>query len=206
MQLKPITEKRAAIELSIGTVVIVVIAMTMLILGIVLVRNIFGGATESVEILNDKVRAEITNIFAEEGSKIGIKLGSDRIAKIKQGTDNFGIGFGAETKGGGSASDKQLKYALELSNEGCSSFERGGPDILDHEFTSSINGNKATAQKFFEDNEGKNGFVRLIISIPKGTEDCIQSVRIHTYDSDTSPSEIASATFRIQVISGGIFS
>ena len=35
------TEKKGAIELSIGTVVIIVLAMTMLVLGIVLVRNIF---------------------------------------------------------------------------------------------------------------------------------------------------------------------
>src|SRR3989344_6002033 len=92
--------KKAAIELSIGTVVIIVLAMSMLILGLVLIRNIFTGSIESVNTLTQGVQAEITGIFAEEGTKIGIKLGSDKVAKIKQGTPDFGIGFGAQTRNG----------------------------------------------------------------------------------------------------------
>ena len=55
------SSKRAAIELSIGTVIIIVLAMSMLILGIVLIRSIFTGATESVNTINEKDKNQITN-------------------------------------------------------------------------------------------------------------------------------------------------
>src|SRR3990167_4325944 len=51
--------KKAALELSIGTIVILVLAMSMLILGLVLVRTIFTGAKYNVETMNDKVRDQI---------------------------------------------------------------------------------------------------------------------------------------------------
>ena len=65
MKLTKIKNKKAAIELSIGTVVIIVLAMSMLILGLVLIRNIFTGATESVDQINDNVRSEIIKLFQE---------------------------------------------------------------------------------------------------------------------------------------------
>jgi len=46
--------KKAAIELSIGTIVIVVLVMSMLILGMVLVRNIFS-PEETIEITDCKI-------------------------------------------------------------------------------------------------------------------------------------------------------
>lgn len=199
-------QKKAAIELSIGTVVIIVLAMTMLILGLVLVRSIFTGATESVTTLNEKVKGEITGLFAEEGTKIGIRLGSDKLAKIEQGTQDFGIAIGATTSTGGGASEKLLKYRLELTNVDCPGFANGNIKILDHPFTSTLNSNPATQELSFEDTEGSNGYVRLVFSIPDGTEECTQRIKIHTYDLDSRPDEIASASFRVQIISGGIFS
>ena len=92
-----IYKKRGALELSISTVVILVIAMSMLVLGIVLVNKILGGATDSVDTLNDKVKGEINSLFSEEGSKIGIKLGGDKTAKVEQGAVNFGVALVSTT-------------------------------------------------------------------------------------------------------------
>ena len=87
--------KKAAIELSIGTVVIIVLAMSMLVLGIALIRNIFKGATGVVDLSNDKVLEEITSLFSDEGSDIVVKLGADQTAKIKQDSGPFSVGIGA---------------------------------------------------------------------------------------------------------------
>ncbi|MEK6953289.1 MAG: hypothetical protein AABX29_09845, partial [Nanoarchaeota archaeon] len=46
--------KKAALELSIGTIVILVLAMSMLILGLILIRTIFTGAKYNVETMNKK--------------------------------------------------------------------------------------------------------------------------------------------------------
>jgi hypothetical protein len=206
--LKVKRNKQGAIELSIGTVVVIVLAMTMLILGIVLVRNIFGGATESVDSLNDKVKAEIADIFAEESARIGIKLGADKIAKIKQGTDAFGIGIGGQTENGGLVTDSsgvnRLTYSLELTNSAgnCRDFE---DYVLDHRFGGSTT--LKTGKIEFEDTEGPNGFSRIVFNIPKGAEECTQRIKVRTYNGKTpSASEIATASFRVQIVSGGIFS
>src|SRR3989344_329084 len=86
------TKRRGALELSIGTIVIIVLAMSMLILGLVLVRTIFTGAKYNVDQLNKNVEAEINKLFNEQGNKIVFYL-PNRQADIKKGT-SFGVAFG----------------------------------------------------------------------------------------------------------------
>ncbi len=190
--------KKAAIELSIGTVVIIVLAMSMLILGLVLVQKIFFGATDSVDTLNDKVKAEITNLFTKEDSKIGIKLGADKTAKIKQGSTNFGIGVGARTNNGNPVSQMQLQYKLELTNpnnQNCRNFQ---DYIKFHTFSGS-----STGYQSFEDAEADKGFVVLRFDIPEAVGECAQRIKITTRDVD---GEIAFSSFSVQIVAGGIFS
>jgi len=94
-QIKKIKKKnkRAALELSIGTIVILVLAMSMLILGLILIRTIFSGAKFNVETMNQKVESEINKLFVEDQRAV-IYL-PNRIAEIKQG-DEFGLGFGIQ--------------------------------------------------------------------------------------------------------------
>ncbi len=89
-----INQKKAAMEMSVGTVVTIVLLMTVLALGIVLVQKIFTGATESVDSINDQIRGEIDNLFNTEDEELVINLGSKHIANVKQGTDDFGFSFG----------------------------------------------------------------------------------------------------------------
>ena len=58
--------KKGAIELSIGTIVIIVLAMSMLILGMVLVKNIFRGATNVIDLNNDQISSEIAKIYGDD--------------------------------------------------------------------------------------------------------------------------------------------
>jgi len=62
--------KKGAIELSIGTIVIIVISLTMLILGIVLVRSIMCGAIGLTVNLNDRVKGEVNKLFEATGGEI----------------------------------------------------------------------------------------------------------------------------------------
>ena len=85
--------KKAALELSIGTIVILVLAMSMLILGLVLVRTIFTGAKYNVETMNKKVEAEIGKLFVED-QRVVLYL-PNREAEITQGKP-YGLGFGIQ--------------------------------------------------------------------------------------------------------------
>lgn len=62
--------KRAALEMSIGTIVIIVIAITMLILGIVFVRSVMCGALGLTIDLNDRVKGEIEDLFGATGAEV----------------------------------------------------------------------------------------------------------------------------------------
>src|SRR3989338_4042789 len=85
------TKRRGALELSIGTIVIIVLAMSMLILCLVLVRTIFTGAKYNVDQLNKNVEAEINKLFNERGGKTFIYLPNSE-AEVKKGK-SFGIAF-----------------------------------------------------------------------------------------------------------------
>jgi len=105
--------KKGAIELSIGTIVIIVLAMTMLILGLVLVRTIFTGATYNIQTMNDKVRDEINKLFTED-KKTVIYLGGNE-AKIKQG-ETWGIAFGIKNLEEGVAGSIKFDYEVKVSD------------------------------------------------------------------------------------------
>ncbi len=205
MNLKNIpSNKKAAIELSIGTVVIIVLAMSMLILGLVLVRNIFGGATESVDTLNEKVRSEITSLFAAEGSKIAIRLGADKTAVVKQGK-SLGVAFGAQASSG-TASQTNLKYTLELmenpNDQECRTNFRNY--FNDYTFGGDF---RTTTSHSFETISGPNGFSIIRFDLPDTAKPCEQRVRISLTDSSQgAPGTIHTDVFRVRVESKGIFS
>ena len=58
--------KKAAIEMSIGTIVVIVIAMVMLIMGVVLVRKIMCGGILLTDKITRETESEITNLFGSD--------------------------------------------------------------------------------------------------------------------------------------------
>ncbi|MFA5258487.1 MAG: hypothetical protein WC979_04115 [Candidatus Pacearchaeota archaeon] len=103
--------KKAAIELSMSTIVILVLAMSMLILGLVLIRTIFTGATGNVQTMNDKVKGEISKLF-EEDTRAVINL-PNGLAAMKQG-EQFGISFGIQNKG----ISQKFKWKVVVQDDG----------------------------------------------------------------------------------------
>src|SRR3989338_3676011 len=59
--------KSGAIELSMTTIIVVVLSLTLLILGFVFVRSIMCGAIGFTEEINSKVNREIQNLFETSG-------------------------------------------------------------------------------------------------------------------------------------------
>ena len=104
---------KAAIELSIGTIVIIVIGMSMLILGLVLVRTIFSGAKYNVDQLNKNVEAEINKLFNEKGQKTIIYLPSNQ-ADVKKG-QSFGVAFGLRNTVEGETKAGKFSYQVKAS-------------------------------------------------------------------------------------------
>ena len=91
-QLSSRRKKKAAIELGVGTMVILVVAVVLLILALIFVRRIFVGATYNVDRLNDAVRNEINKLFKQEGQRIALYLPGNT-AEVEQ-EETFGVAFG----------------------------------------------------------------------------------------------------------------
>lgn len=106
-------DKRGAIEMSMTTVVVIVLAMTMLILGLTLVRTIFSGAQYNVKSINDKVRGEINKLFVDEEQRSAIYLPSNT-ATVKQG-ESFGLAFAIRNVGAEGA----FTYATKKVSTNC---------------------------------------------------------------------------------------
>jgi hypothetical protein len=107
--------KKAAIEMSIGTIVVIVLAMTMLIMGLVLVRSIFSGARYNVDTINEKVKEQINAMFSEDDSSPIVVYLADSKAVVKRGSD-FGVALGIKNLGSGSESST-FKYEVVLGDD-----------------------------------------------------------------------------------------
>ncbi len=105
-----INNKKAAVELSIGTIVIIVLAMSMLILGLVLVKNIFTSSIYNVKSINDKVKGEIGKLFNEEGKKTVVYL-ADSKAEVDQG-DDWGVAFTIKNIEKGTTKSSTFNYKV----------------------------------------------------------------------------------------------
>ena len=107
--------KKAAVELSISTIVVIVIAMSMLILGLVLVKNIFTGATYNIDVLNEKVQGEMSKLFSDEEQKIVLYLPRDNLVKVDQG-DDFGVGFAIRNTERGAAQASTFTFTVTAAS------------------------------------------------------------------------------------------
>lgn len=96
-------------ELSIGTIVIIVLAMSMLILGLVLIRTIFTGAKYNVDQMNEKVKDEINKLFAED-KRVIIYL-PNQIAEVKQ-AEQWGVAFALQN----SVASQQFRWKTEVDD------------------------------------------------------------------------------------------
>ncbi len=112
--------RKAAMEMSVGTIVTMVLLVTVLILGIVLIKNIFSSAKGVVDLTDQQLRDEINKLFSEE-SKISI-YPSTRLVEIKQDSTD-GVGLGIRNLLTGASGNKKFSYEVAVSdsnlNEKC---------------------------------------------------------------------------------------
>lgn len=84
--------KRAAMEMSVGTIVTIVLLMSVLVLGLLLIQNIFKGSITSVSSIDEKVKSEINNIFKSEDAKIAFYPSNKKVT-LEQGARAEGFVF-----------------------------------------------------------------------------------------------------------------
>ncbi|MFZ5955835.1 MAG: hypothetical protein ACOYT4_05400 [Nanoarchaeota archaeon] len=176
--------KKGAIELSIGTLVVIVLAMSMLILGLILVKNIFSGAKYNVDQVNDKVKDEINKLFSEDKKTIVYLPNS--IAKIQQG-ESWGVAFCVKNLEKGTSKEGDFSYEVKLASSDC--------DLSEKEAMSWIKaGSEKESSIPIAPGQTECSIIRF--AIPEGSPLCFLRYRINiqkdgkTYDSESFDVEV----------------
>jgi len=112
-----INEKKAAMEMSVGTIVTIVLLMSVLVLGIFLVQKIFSSGVNAIDEIDNEVQNQITQLFSKEGTKIAIYPTSRQIT-IKKGDTPKGFAFSIKNTGVESAEFSYKVLANDISKCG----------------------------------------------------------------------------------------
>ncbi len=178
--------KKAAFEMSITTLVIIVIAVVMLILGLVFVRQIFGVASQSVSTVDEQVKNQLKTMFGQEQS---YAVAYNAETSITPGTESFRIPLAARTRTGKTVAEDNLQYKISVVGGDCQNPETW------------IVYPQANTWKSFDSFEFDTGYVDLILNVPPGTPFCTAIMKISVKDTV----EFASKTFTVKIVRGGLF-
>jgi hypothetical protein len=99
--------------MSVGTIVVIVLSMSMLILGLVLVKTIFSGAKNVAEMTDDQVTEELTKMFGVE-QKVAVYPSTKQIDIVQGRLNGFGVGI--KNLQGGSTGTSKFSYEVIVSD------------------------------------------------------------------------------------------
>ena len=171
-------EKKAAMEMSVGTIVTIVLLMTVLILGLVLVKTIFSSSVDNIKGIDQAVKTEIKKLFAQDETTKIVVYPETRIITIKKGADDSGFGFAIRNL---ENEPKTFSYDISAAEieQGCSALSLDAADQL---ITLGKQGNNIVIPSgSIMDNEI---FVRF--NIPSTAPACQVRYNLNVYEGSTS--------------------
>ena len=104
-----VNSKRAAMEMTMGTMVTIVLLVTVLILGLVLVRTIFRSGTDAISDIDSAVQDEIRKLFADEGKTL-VVYPSSRQLTLEKDDDPKGFAFSVKNN---DLEDRDFTYNIK---------------------------------------------------------------------------------------------
>jgi len=162
-------ERRAAMEMSVGTIVTIVLLMSVLILGIYLVQQIFSSAKGAIALTDEQLKSEINKLFGED--KELVIYPSSRRVEIKQERED-GVGIGIKNLLQGASGTITFSYEFIIS------------DASDCVETKEEVAEWFTTGKSEDDIPiavGKSAIQKVLFRIPSGTSLCTARFRVNVY-------------------------
>lgn len=103
--------------MSVGTIVTIVLLMSVLVLGLFLVQNIFKSAKGAVDLTEQQLQSEINKLFGSDEARVVI-FPSSKAITIKSGnTDAIGVGIRNIATSVGESTI--FSYTVSLSENNC---------------------------------------------------------------------------------------
>lgn len=165
--------KKAAMEMSVGTIVTIVLLMSVLVLGLFLIRGIFSSAKGAMDLTDQELQAEIKKLFAED-SKLAI-YPTSKTVKIKVGNDDA-IGIGIKNIATNVNSETSFSYTTVVVENNCG--------LTKEQVEKWISLGKSESDIPIPISEIVSG--RVTISIPEGTPNCLARFRVNVQRGSTA--------------------
>ena len=155
--------------MSVGTIVTIVLLMSVLVLGIILIKNIFEGSINIVDMTNEQLENEVNQLFSED-EEVVIYPSSREVTIEQEETSGFGIGI--QNLLTGVSGEKTFSYEVVVADVGQCGVDEGEIDDW------------ITVGKSEEDipiTVGDDATQKVILEIPKGAPLCTFKLRINVY-------------------------
>ena len=92
------SSKRAQMEMSVGTMVTIVLLLIVLVLGIFFIQKIFKSGSNAIDTIDSQTQSELQKLFANEGAKIAF-YPTSRVVVVQRGDDPKGFAFSIRNNG-----------------------------------------------------------------------------------------------------------
>ena len=157
--------------------------MGIIVLAIILIGGLFiidrsNNDKIPINILEKKIKSEVKKDFVN-GIKVVVHLEADKTARIKQGTENFGIAIGAKTIDGTLAGES-MKYNLQIDESGRDScYNLIGIDRIKNFFKLTPD-----SDHDFNSYEDDTAFGIIQLNVPNETVPCLQRIFLEVKDGN----------------------
>ncbi len=121
--------RKGALEMSVGTMVTIVLLMVFLVLGIFFIQRVARLGLNAVDTIDSQVQSEIQKLFAEEGRKLAV-YPTSRDVVVKRGDTPKGFAFSVRNLDVESADFTYLTEASDVSRCGSTFSEEDANNIL----------------------------------------------------------------------------
>ncbi|MFZ1970946.1 MAG: hypothetical protein WAU65_02075 [Candidatus Nanoarchaeia archaeon] len=106
-------DRKAAIEMSMNTIVTIVLVVVTLVLALVLIRTIFTSSTSAVDQINTAIQDQINQLFTTENTNLAVYPASREITIGRGGTP---AGFAFSVKNPETSTTATFTYNLTASD------------------------------------------------------------------------------------------
>jgi hypothetical protein len=165
--------KKAAMEMSVGTIVTIVLLMTVLVLGLFFVQDIFNKGQGALDMTDQELQSQLTKLFGDDTSSRLMTYPSSKELKVKSGEEDA-IGIGVRNLAT-SESDTTFSFEVEpmsISNDCSLTVD----DLFDWIY---LNG-----QGTIDVPIGSIKSTKVYFKIPENTPLCTGLFKVRVYDSD----------------------
>lgn len=185
-----------------GVKIFVIILLTILISILIICWNrnhCWGCRSYDLNGIDFDAKQEVNNLFNEENENLVLSLGSQNIAELEQGTENFGFVVGYTP-------DDPRAWGND--NEGCMYNIEADPEKGTCEAAGWTNPEKdiltGTKEVIFDEIDDGKGYALIKMNIPKKIPPCLQKFEI-TVDCEGYSHETTTEYFYIEVLKRGLF-